>query len=135
MGKKIIALKILAGELHVDPVEIDDELKTYQEYVGGCIECCTLDKRWLMIVNDNGLNEGLPFNELATIVYNAELELDNGSYVPIVGNAIIVGRDGENFTSAPMDIILYIIRLAELHRTLVNLFAPEDEEAKEELLQ
>ena len=130
MGKKIVALKVLAGELHADPVEIVDELKTYQEYVGGCIEVVSLDPKWVMVVNDNGIREGLAFNELAAQLYAQKL---GGYFIPIVGNAIIVGRNGEDFCSIPMDALMYIKRL----EYFVKLMHEQDEEAnnEEELLQ
>lgn len=128
MGKKIIVLKILAGELHADPVEIEDEMKVYQEYVGGMIECVTLDSRWLMVVNDNGLNENLPLNELATLLYNNILNCD---YTPIVGNAIIAGRSGPGFVSVPVDVMLMINRIAYYQKQLNDLIEQHSDEGAE----
>ena len=108
MGKKIIALKILPDQLRADPVEIEDELKTYQEYVGGCTERVTFENRFIMIVNGNGLFEDLPYNKLASALYASKF----CAMSPIVGNAIIVGKDGENFKSVPFDVVTYINRLA-----------------------
>lgn len=127
MSKKIIALKILPDQLHADPFEIEDNLKTYQDYVGGCIECVTFESRYVMIVNDNGLFEDLPYNKLASALYASKF----CAMSPIVGNAIIVGKDGENFKSVPFDVVMEINRLAFYLRQLEDNKA-DGKEANEE---
>lgn len=110
MGKKIIVLKILAGELHADPVEIEDELKTYQEYVDGNIEIVRLNARTALVINDEGLIRGLLENPIATVLY---WNLCGRPVTPICGNAWIVGlrsEDGE-FTNVPPSAVFMVNKI------------------------
>lgn len=85
--------------------EITDELKTYQELVGGNIETITLESEgnpFVMIVNEEGtFDERSPFNSQASNVYS----LLTDSLDPIFGTAVCVGVDGDEFADFPNGIL------------------------------
>ena len=84
----------------VVPVNIENTLDALQAAVDGYIEAVTLipDKA-VMIVNEEGLLRNLPPNPAASMISNTK----------IVGTAIIVGVDGEDFTDIP-EYVEYCIR-------------------------
>ena len=63
----------------------DFSLGELQGYVGGYIEIVQLNDGRYMVVNENGLSEGLPLNPLATAILQETTGDDNF----IVGNALI----------------------------------------------
>lgn len=69
----------------------EEQLRFLQEQVGGYIETVrTGTPGVIMVVNDEGLLYGLPYNELATRVYR-----EGFGASPIVGNAVLVKDAGE----------------------------------------
>ena len=73
-------------------IEIENTLEALQAAVGGYIETVRLRVGdAVMIVNEEGLLLGLPYNTLASGFAGRE----------IVGTAIIVGVNGEEFTDIP----------------------------------
>ena len=76
--------------------ETANTLETLQAEVDGYIESVTLipDKA-VMIVNEEGLLRGMAPNPIASAAANTQ----------IVGTAIIVGVDGEEFTDVPEDVV------------------------------
>lgn len=73
-------------------IEIENELEALQETVDGYIETVSLiPDKVDMIVNEEGLIKGMELNPIASVIA--------GMY--IVGNAIIVGVDGEDFCDVP----------------------------------
>lgn len=79
----------------VTQVEIENTLEALQAAVDGYIEAVTLvPGRAVMIVNEEGVLLGLPVNVIASAVANTQ----------IVGTAIVVGVDGEEFTDVPEDV-------------------------------
>ena len=66
-------------------VEVENTLEDLQWYVEGCIEVLTLSEDVVIIVNDEGRINGMPFN-----FWFCGMDL--------YGPALIVGRDGEEFT-------------------------------------
>lgn len=75
--------------------DIENTLESLQAAVDGYIEVVTLvPGRAVMIVNEEGLLRGLSPNPIASAVANTQ----------IVGTAIIVGVDGEDFTDIPEDV-------------------------------
>ena len=66
-------------------VEIPDELENYQRIVDGYIECVRWDDDHVLIVNEEGKLRGLEKN----FRYGGDI---------IVGTAIWIGVDGEDFT-------------------------------------
>lgn len=73
-------------------IEIENELEALQDAVDGYIETVTLvPDKVDMIVNEEGLIREMKQNTVASVIA--------GTY--IVGNALIVGVDGENFCDVP----------------------------------
>ena len=83
----------------ISEAEIENTLETLQHEVLGYIECLTLipDKA-VMIVNEEGRLLGLAPNEPATKLVGTL----------IVGPALIVGVDGEEFADVPEDVVRLI---------------------------
>lgn len=79
----------------VVPVDIENTLDALQAAVDGYIEVVTLvPDVAVMLVNEEGLMRGMPYNAFATLIAAQN----------IVGPALIVGVDGEEFTDIPADI-------------------------------
>lgn len=73
-------------------IDIENKLEAFQEAVDGYIETVTLvPDEVVMIVNEEGLLRGLGINPLATALYCST----------IVGVAMVVGIDGEEFCDVP----------------------------------
>ena len=73
-------------------VDIENTLEALQEAVFGYIEAITLvPDRAVMIVNEEGRIRGMAVNPAASAV----------SGIPVVGPALIVGVDGDEFTDVP----------------------------------
>ena len=84
------ALKFMGGS--IIEVDIDNTLEALQAAVEGYIETLLLiPDQAVMIVNEEGLLKGLPVNPFASAVAGTT----------IVGNALIVGIDGERFADIP----------------------------------
>lgn len=79
-------------DLKVKPVDIENTLEALQKAVDGYIETVPiLPGEAVMIVNEEGRLREMPVNVVASIV--------SGKH--IVGPALIVGVDGEEFTDIP----------------------------------
>ena len=79
----------------VTQVEIENTLEALQAAVDGYIEAVTLiPGKAVMIVNEEGLLRGMAQNPIASAVANTQ----------IVGPAVVVGVDGEDFTDIPEDV-------------------------------
>ena len=76
-------------------VSIENTLEALQAAVDGYIETVRLvPGRAVMIVNEEGLLRGMTPNPIASAVANTQ----------IVGPAVVVGVDGEDFTDIPEDV-------------------------------
>lgn len=73
---------------------IDNTLETFQKLVGGPIETVTIPGDVILIVNEEGKLRDLPHN------FNFGLP---PFYDHVVGTAVLVGRDGEDFGDCPID--------------------------------
>ena len=73
--------------------EIDNTLEALQNEVGGYIETVTLKDDLVIICNEDGVSLKFPINR--TLVFKTP----SGNFynVPILGNFIICGTDGEEF--------------------------------------
>lgn len=89
-------MKVLKLEgLSITETEIENTLEALQAAVDEYIEAVTLvQDRAVMLVNEEGLLRDLPLNPVASAVANTQ----------IVGTAIVVGVDGEEFTDIPEDV-------------------------------
>lgn len=75
--------------------DIENTLEALQAAVDGYIEAVTLiPGKAVMIVNEEGLLRGMAQNPIASAVANTQ----------IVGPAVVVGIDGEEFTDFPAEI-------------------------------
>lgn len=72
-------------------VEIENRLEALQYAVGGYIETIPLGHGGVMIVDEEGRLKGKPDNAIASLAAG----------IGIVGDALIVGIDGEEFCDAP----------------------------------
>lgn len=85
----------------VSEIEIDNTLEALQKEVEGYIECLTLvPQKVAMIVNEEGLLHGMTVNLSASAVANQT----------IVGPALVVGVDGEEFCDIREDVAQFIKR-------------------------
>lgn len=83
----------------VSEIEIDNTLEALQKEVKGYIECLTLAPgRAVMIVNEEGRLRGMTVNLSASAVAG----------VDIVGPAVVVGIDGDDFCDIPEEYARHI---------------------------
>ena len=86
---------LLINNRSVEEIEIENTLEALQKEVGGYIETVTLVRGYaVMIVNEEGLLRGIPSNLTASAVAARK----------IVGPALVVGVDGEEFADIPKDV-------------------------------
>lgn len=128
-NRKINVLKLTAGNnVEVVLSQIEDELKNYQDFVEGNIECVRIKKNLIMIVNDEGLIRKLPENIIATFLY---WSIHGKAVTPICGNVILAGLDPENeeFCNIPIGEAMQIVYLS---RKLRDMETSEDPGARPE---
>jgi len=86
---KYIALIKPSGEITAEPVSKSNLLADIQRFVGGSIQICPqqstamIDKSLVLIVNEEGKLNNLPYNPVATAVYGHPRD-------HITGNAVIM---------------------------------------------
>ena len=88
--RKIKAIIKRPDEAYGHMTNISNTLENLQRTVGGYIEAVTFDN-FVIICNENGKLEGLPFN------------MRIGAVDCFVGTIIVLGIDGENFSDCPLD--------------------------------
>lgn len=88
MGKIKVIIK-RPDEQYGHEEMIDNELKAYQQIVGGHIETVPAIRNAIMICNEEGWLLKLPFNLIH-------------EYGPIVGTVIVCGVSGEEFSDVPI---------------------------------
>lgn len=87
MKNKILAVIKRPGEgAYVD--QIDNDLKVFQDLVGGYIEVLRITEDILAVINEEGRIIGLPFNH------------DVAGY-DLHGTIVLVATNGEEFASIP----------------------------------
>lgn len=87
----------------VHAVDIANELHALQYAVGGHIETINLRDEGVMLVDEEGMLNGKPYNTLASLVAGTG----------IFGDALIVGADGEEFTDVPSKYVEDLLRLSD----------------------
>lgn len=86
---------LLINNHSLEEIEVENTLEALQKQVGGYIETLTLiPGKAVMIVNEEGLLLGFGLNSVASMIAGRK----------IVGPALIVGMDGEEFTNTPKGI-------------------------------
>lgn len=84
----------------VTEIEVENTLEALQEQVNGYIEAVTLiPDKVTMLINEEGLIKNMATNLAATIVAG----------IDIVGPAIVVGVNGDEFTDVPAEVAQRII--------------------------
>ena len=79
----------------ITETDIENTLEALQKAVDGYIETVTLVQgRSVMIVNEEGLLRGMSPNPIASLAAGTQ----------IVGPAVVVGVDGDEFTDVPEDV-------------------------------
>lgn len=77
------------------PSNIEPDFELYQRIVGGYIEAAygttTDGERVVFYVNEDGIAQNLPVNEVATALWK---RLNPDASQPLLGNAVVVGADG-----------------------------------------
>lgn len=97
-------MKALRIDQAAELIDIQNELEALQAAVGGYIEAITLDYGAVMIVDEEGRLKGNPLNDLASLIAG----------VGIVGAALIVGVDGEEFDDVPEVYIESLLLLSDV---------------------
>lgn len=83
---------LLINNYDLEEIEVENTLEALQKPVGGYIETVTLiPGKAVMVVNEEGLLLGFGLNSVASKIAGRK----------IVGPALIVGVDGEEFTNIP----------------------------------
>lgn len=80
-----------SGPVEIKGKTFNEQTKALQEAIGRRIETIALSPECLMIVDREGRLKGLPENPKAT----------QASSMNIVGDALVCGIDGEEFTDVP----------------------------------
>lgn len=101
--KKMIWAIIIEPDKAPRMETIYNELHTLQRLVDGYIEVCTLAEDMVMIINEEGKLRGLPKNFWMEVI---------GDY--IVGTAVFVGVDGDEFDDVP-------VTLSDLYSVMPDL--------------
>lgn len=87
---KIRAIIKRPDEKYGHVTNISPTLENLQKTVGGYIEPVSFDG-WVILCNENGKNEGLPYN------------MRLGNVDVLVGTIVVLGTEGEEFTDCPVD--------------------------------
>lgn len=80
-------------------IEMENTLEAFQQAVGGYIETLNLNGDELIVCNENGINLKLPINR--TLVFKTFA--GNVYNVPILGDFVICGTDGEEFCELELE--------------------------------
>ena len=102
--KKMISAIIIEPDKAPRMETIHNELHTLQRLVDGYIEVCPLVEDMVMIINEEGKLKDLPKNFWMKVI---------GDY--IVGTAVFVGVDGDEFDNVP-------VTLPELYSVMPELW-------------
>ena len=96
MNKILAVIKRVGEEPYVEHIEND--LDVLQSLVDGYIEAVTLAKDLILIVNEEGLIKGLPFNK-------------NVCGYPFYGTIVAVSSKGEEFASVKAANVPFVLRM------------------------
>ena len=93
---KVIKVKVNSAP---EVIDIDNTLEAFQEAVGGYIETISLNGDELVVCNEDAINLRLPINR--TLVFKTPA--GNFYNVPVLGDFVICGTDGEDFCELDAD--------------------------------
>ena len=93
MNKITAVIKRPGEDAEVETIE--NTLKTFQNIVGGYIECVTIEPGLVAVVDEEGLLKGYSFNMKLGIHQ-------------LFGTIVFVGVDGEEFTNCPTTVWNYL---------------------------
>lgn len=102
MNKRITILFKPVGAHALIKVQIENNLKAYQDLIGGYIQVVTLDRKILIILDEEGRLKDLPLN------------IHTWQYGDIVGDIAFVSEKGEEFTSLTDEQQAYLSRALHL---------------------
>ncbi len=106
-AKKLLKCIKLEGGNEPFLSEIADDLAALQAHVGGHIEAVTTASGLVVIVNEEGrLTPGLPLN-------GGLPSLDGRLPTPIIGNALVLRSDGEDFASVVDEDLFTVLKAWE----------------------
>lgn len=95
-------------------------LEALQKLVGGYIEPVRLGDGAIMLVNEDGLRLGLPFNpRVGAMLEHFELRAH-----PIVGTVVVVGTSGSSFIGAPARFLAWGMMGAKIERRMAGWEGP-----------
>ena len=94
---------VLKKEPGKEPVltDIDNTLEAFQKNVGGYIETVTLTEELVIVCNEEGRIQNLPYN---CTVMNADF----------YGTILIAGIDGDEFTDVPTTTAKFFSKLVQV---------------------
>ena len=95
MAGKLRAIVKRTDEPYGHVCNISGSLENLQKIVGGYIETVPVGAKHVLIVNEEGKLRSLPFN------------FHMGRYDTIVGDAIVLGVRGEEFTDATLELWMW----------------------------
>lgn len=93
MNKITAVIKRPGEDAEVETIE--NALKTFQNIVGGYIECVTIEPGLVAVVDEEGL--------LKDYSFNMKLGIHQ-----LFGTIVFVGADGEEFTNCPTTVWNYL---------------------------
>ena len=95
---------VLNKEPGKDPVltDIDNTLESFQKNVGGYIETVTLTEELVIVCNEEGRIQSLPYN--CTLL----------RAVDFYGTILIAGIDGDEFTDVPTTTAKFFSKLVQV---------------------
>lgn len=105
MKKDIIKVLVKQPGRPLQLGAIPNELRAFQKAVGGYVEVVSLRPDLAMIVNEEGKLRGLPKNFWMEVI---------GDY--IVGTAVFVGVDGDEFDDVPVTLSGLYSMMSDLWR-------------------
>ena len=97
--KILVVIKRPGEEAYVEPT-FPNTLEAFQREVGGYIETCRMAEDLVLVVNEEGLLDGLP--------YNCKV-----CGQPFVGTVVAVSTDQDEFASIPARFVPMVLKMFE----------------------
>jgi len=97
--RKIRAIVKRADKAEPYVTNISDSLENFQKFVGGYIEAVTISDDLVIICNEEGRLQGLPYN--CTVLG-----------IPFYGDILFVSTDGDEFADCHMEMAMLALLLS-----------------------